>query len=227
MATGSERRKRRRPCFRILTRESTKQSSFKSRITVFYTCSGVEKVTTADSSTAKPRGNEPLLRSSRRLYQAWTATVHLWSRLSISVQERPAPRVANPSRSSTGEDAQQSGSHLYQLVVRPILKTTISQRDSSGETLEDFAVNGSSFRDIFPKLWERFSPRVKGRAVKAEEEWSLQPPAMEDWSKVMQFKAKRHIVDSAKSDRAWNAWLHATREKLSSYLCTSMELPSP
>ncbi|KAF1787595.1 hypothetical protein GQ600_7017 [Phytophthora cactorum] len=88
---------------------------------------------------------------------------------------------------------------------------TISQRDSSGETLEDFAVNGSSFRDIFPKLWERFSPRVKGRAVKAEEEWSLQPPAMEDWSKVMQFKAKRHIVDSAKSDRAWNAWLHATR----------------
>ncbi|KAF1781154.1 hypothetical protein GQ600_26276 [Phytophthora cactorum] len=98
------------------------------------------------------------------------------------------------SRSSTGEDAQQPGSHLYQLVVRPILKTTISQRGSSGETLEDFAVNGSSFRDIFPKLWERFSPRVKRRAVKAEEEWSLQPPAMEDWSKVMQFKAKRHIV---------------------------------
>ncbi|KAG6941454.1 hypothetical protein JG688_00018664, partial [Phytophthora aleatoria] len=122
-----------------------------------------------------------------------------------------AASLRSDSRSSTGEDAQQPGSHLYQLVVRPILKTTISQRDSSGETLEDFPVNGSSFRDIFPKLWERFSPRVKGRALKAEEEWSLQPPAMEDWSKVMQFKAKRHIVDSAKSDRAWNAWLHATR----------------
>ncbi|KAG3117850.1 hypothetical protein PI125_g3389 [Phytophthora idaei] len=122
-----------------------------------------------------------------------------------------AASLRSDSRSSTGEDAQQSGSHLYQLVVRPILKTTISQRDSSGETLEDFAVNGSSFRDIFPKLWERISPRVKGRAVKAEEEWSLQPPAMEGWSKVMQFKAKRHIVDSTKSDRAWNTWLHATR----------------
>ncbi|KAF1788646.1 hypothetical protein GQ600_1036 [Phytophthora cactorum] len=118
----------------------------------------------------------------------------------LSVRTSPrlleAASLRSDSRSSTGEDAQQPGSHLYQLVVRPILKTTISQRGSSGETLEDFAVNGWSFRDIFPKLWERFSPRVKRRAVKAEEEWSLQPPAMEDWSKVMQFKAKRHIVDT-------------------------------
>ncbi|KAF1791536.1 hypothetical protein GQ600_1931 [Phytophthora cactorum] len=103
--------------------------------------------------------------------------------------------LRSDSRSSTGEDAQQSGSHLYQLVVRPILKTTISQRDSSGETLEDFAVNGSSFRDIFPKLGSGLAAS-KREDSKSRGEWSLQPPAMEDWSKVMQFKAKRHIVGS-------------------------------
>ncbi|KAG1698267.1 hypothetical protein DVH05_015256 [Phytophthora capsici] len=34
---------------------------------------------------------------------------------------------------------------------------------------------------------------------------------MEKWYQVMQLKAKRHVVDSGKSERAWNAWLHASR----------------
>ncbi|KAG1710216.1 hypothetical protein DVH05_017220 [Phytophthora capsici] len=36
---------------------------------------------------------------------------------------------------------------------------------------------------------------------------------MEKWYQVMQLKSKRHVVDSGKSERAWNVWLHASRRE--------------
>ncbi|KAF4030327.1 hypothetical protein GN244_ATG17905 [Phytophthora infestans] len=35
-----------------------------------------------------------------------------------------------------------------------------------------------------------------------------------EWGKVMQFKNKWHVVDSYKSDHAWNTWLHATQGEM-------------
>ncbi|KAE8973844.1 hypothetical protein PF010_g25575 [Phytophthora fragariae] len=97
--------------------------------------------------------------------------------------------------------------HLYQLLVRPIIKSTIGQRDTSGNTLADVVVNGGSISEIVQKLWEHFSPRVKCRAVKSGDVWSTEPPDVAQWDKVMQFKVKRHIVDSTKSEHGWNQWL--------------------
>ncbi|KAG6946754.1 hypothetical protein JG688_00015865 [Phytophthora aleatoria] len=88
-----------------------------------------------------------------------------------------------------------TNSRLYQLIIRPIVKSAIGQRDTSGETLDDIVGNGS----------------IKGRAVKRDEEWSVVVPDMQDWSKAMQFKSKRHIVDSTKSEQAWNSWPHYVR----------------
>ncbi|KAE9001947.1 hypothetical protein PR002_g17772 [Phytophthora rubi] len=101
--------------------------------------------------------------------------------------------------------------HLYQLLVRPIIKSTIGQRDTSGNTLADVVVNGGSISEIVQKLWEHFSPRVKCRAVKSDDVWSTEPPDVAQWDKVMQFKVKRHIVDSTKSEHGWNQWLVKTR----------------
>jgi len=56
----------------------------------------------------------------------------------------------------------------------------MGQHDTSGETLERFAVNGSSFAKITGKLLEKFSPRIKGRAVKPDGTWSVKVPAMRE-----------------------------------------------
>ncbi|ETI54640.1 hypothetical protein F443_02604 [Phytophthora nicotianae P1569] len=91
-----------------------------------------------------------------------------------SAPRRASPRAASP----IGRPEQQlpasplnATSHQYQLVVQPILKATMSQRDASGESLKDFAVNGSTFREIAHKLWEHFGHHVKGRAVKHNGIW--------------------------------------------------------
>ncbi|OWY96128.1 hypothetical protein PHMEG_00033686 [Phytophthora megakarya] len=116
-------------------------------------------------------------------------------------------------RLSSASSPHIGGSHVYELVVHPIVKTAISQRDTSGETLDNFAVNGSSFNGILQKIWEKFSDRFKGRAVKSQEEWTVVVPDMSDWSKLMQFKFNNHIVDCTKSEQAWRKWLHDVRGK--------------
>ncbi|KAF1795173.1 hypothetical protein Pcac1_g10993 [Phytophthora cactorum] len=123
---------------------------------------------------------------------------------------RSSPRLAQTDSAETPSEGpvQVAGNHRYQLVVRPIIKTTIAQRERSGEELDDAAFNGSSFSEILEKIWEHFSPRVKGRAIKTDGVWSVEVPTIEKWSKVMQFKARRHFVDSNKSDIAWNRCLH-------------------
>ncbi|ETO83402.1 hypothetical protein F444_02604 [Phytophthora nicotianae P1976] len=133
-----------------------------------------------------------------------------------SAPRRASPRAASP----IGRPEQQlpasplnATSHQYQLVVQPILKATMSQRDASGESLKDFAVNGSTFREIAHKLWEHFGHHVKGRAVKHNGIWSLEPPAEDQWQKMMQLKLNKHLVDSTKTEAAWNQWLVSSRGK--------------
>ncbi|KAG3115694.1 hypothetical protein PI124_g5799 [Phytophthora idaei] len=143
-------------------------------------------------------------------------------RQGVSRPDRTSPTRRSPrlSQQSPGHednsmpseaDMPTTNFRLYQLIIRPIVKSAIGQRDTSGETLDDIVGNGSSFTDLLNKVWELFCSRIKGRAVKRDEEWSVVVPDMQDWSKVMQFKSKRHIVDSTKSEQAWNSWPHSVR----------------
>ncbi|KAH9105185.1 hypothetical protein LEN26_014850 [Aphanomyces euteiches] len=114
-------------------------------------------------------------------------------------------RIRSPALLVQDVPASASATALYHLVVQPIAKTSLGQRDNSG--LEVFATSGSTFQGILRKLWDQFSPRVKGRAVRSDSEWSLEPVDFSQWAKVMQFKARRHMVDDSKSERLWNSWL--------------------
>ncbi|ETN17011.1 hypothetical protein PPTG_06072 [Phytophthora nicotianae INRA-310] len=79
----------------------------------------------------------------------------------------------------------------YQLLVRPIVKTSINQRDLSAETLRDAVLmDGHS-----TLLWI----------------WSVVTLQFAEWAKIVQFKVKKRVVDSTKFRQAWNQWLVATR----------------
>ncbi|KAF4132209.1 hypothetical protein GN958_ATG18611, partial [Phytophthora infestans] len=86
---------------------------------------------------------------------------------------------AERPRSSTSPSAQEQ---RHQLVVRLIVKSTIRQRNTSGNTVDDVIVNGQSFNDIIPKLWDLFS-------------------------EVMHLKVKQHLGDTTKSEQGWKQWL--------------------
>lgn len=101
----------------------------------------------------------------------------------------------------------------FQLLVRPIVKSTISQRDSSGNTLDDFVTTGDSFNEIIHNLWNTFKQHGKRRAIKQDDGWSEEAPEQSAWAKVMQFKLNNHLVDNTKSDQAWNQWLVSSRGK--------------
>ncbi|KAG9405751.1 hypothetical protein AC1031_003666 [Aphanomyces cochlioides] len=130
-----------------------------------------------------------------------------------------APNQVTPSNAVTPQDTGDiapnqvtpSNAHRFQLHVRPIVKTTVGQRDSSGKMLADYVANGSTFADIVTDLWKRFGSRVNSRAVRGEDEWISVAPCVADWTKVMQLKAKKHIVDTMKSETAMNHWLVKTR----------------
>ncbi|KAG1692335.1 hypothetical protein DVH05_025505 [Phytophthora capsici] len=78
-------------------------------------------------------------------------------------------RMRDDTRSPFGENVA-TYERLYRLVVTPIVKTAVSQRDTSGDALE-----------------------------------------VEEWSQMMQFKSKRHLVHSTKTEQAWNVWLSTIR----------------
>ncbi|KAG3080874.1 hypothetical protein PI125_g20321 [Phytophthora idaei] len=119
----------------------------------------------------------------------------------------PVPRRAPPPPSSTAESSL-GPAQQFQLVVQPIVKSTVAQRDSSGETLDNFVANGSTFQDIISKLWEKFNGWIKAQAVKRNGEWTAVTPSMAEWRKVMKFKRKRHIVDDTQqSEKSSNSWL--------------------
>ncbi|KAG2813849.1 hypothetical protein PC112_g14574 [Phytophthora cactorum] len=103
------------------------------------------------------------------------------------------------------------------LVIHPLDKNAVFQRETSAEILEDFAVNGSTFTEIMQKLWDRFGDRIKGLAAKQKDTWSVETPTVVAWPKAMQFKLSGHLVDSTKSEQCWNRWLATRRGKLSSF----------
>ncbi|POM59114.1 hypothetical protein PHPALM_36148, partial [Phytophthora palmivora] len=88
-------------------------------------------------------------------------------RLSPNPERRRSPVATEVYRPVT--------SNIYCLVVQPIVKGTVGERDTSGNELDPFVAGGASFQEILEKLWEQFSPHVKGRAVKVDGAWeSLQ-----------------------------------------------------
>ncbi|KAG3111645.1 hypothetical protein PI124_g3353 [Phytophthora idaei] len=101
----------------------------------------------------------------------------------------------------------------FQLIVKPIVKNSVGQNKTLGDTLSNFLVDGSTFQDILGKLRETFSHRIEERAVKQDGFWSMEPSTMSVWTKLMQFKYNNHIVDSEKTEHAWNLWVASGRGK--------------
>ncbi|CAK4081983.1 unnamed protein product [Aphanomyces euteiches] len=101
----------------------------------------------------------------------------------------------------------------YQLLVKPLVKSTVGQRDSSGLSLDAFVASGRSFSDIVTKLWDAFKPHMKGRAVKIDAVWSLQEMDFGEWKGSIQFKIIKKVVDASKSEHEWNAWLVKMKDK--------------
>ncbi|KAF4136896.1 hypothetical protein GN958_ATG13886 [Phytophthora infestans] len=120
------------------------------------------------------------------------------SGLSSPVQSNPLPA----SRTSIGHAALSPASNLTEdvediqsakrcrLLVRPIIKKTVSQRDKSGKRLGDFVANGDTFDENIEKLWSEISEHVKGLA------------------------RGKHLVDSTKNELDWNDWLRKSRKKI-------------
>ncbi|ETN12929.1 hypothetical protein PPTG_08941 [Phytophthora nicotianae INRA-310] len=102
--------------------------------------------------------------------------------------------------------------------MQPIVKETVGERDSSGDSLDPFVAGGTSLQDILEKFWEKFSSHVKGRAMKSDGVWAVEQAAIDSWSKFMVFKVKKHIVDSSKSNEDWNTWLQSMHDKTATLL---------
>lgn len=131
------------------------------------------------------------------------------TRVSLDSRATTSPATTStPSRAATNT---QSTLSLYQLTVRPLVKSTVGQRDSTGTVLDDFIVTGGSFADITQKLWDKYHHQIKGRAVKTEDGWCMVAPERTDWNKLMQLKFKKKVVDNSKTDSEWSAWLVRTR----------------
>lgn len=97
------------------------------------------------------------------------------------------------------------------MIVQPLVKNAVSQRETSAAVLEYFAVNGTTFSEIIHKLWDKFGDRVKGLAVRQDGTWSIETPTLALWRKVMQFKLGEHLVDSTKTEQSWNRWITSKR----------------
>ncbi|KAE9340231.1 hypothetical protein PF008_g11206 [Phytophthora fragariae] len=123
---------------------------------------------------------------------------------------RRQARVSLDASSESGE-TEEANQHRLQLVVQPIVKDTVGQRDNSGKLLEVFAANGATFSDIKRKLWEKFSSRVKRIAVKQDDTWSDEDPTEAAWGGAMVFKWNTHLVPTAKSEQAWSRWVVSRR----------------
>lgn len=68
--------------------------------------------------------------------------------------------------------------NLFQLRVRPIVRTSINQRDTPGESQRDEGFTGRSFDGIMMAIWERLSSHVKRQAVKTDGVWNVEPPSV-------------------------------------------------
>ncbi|OQR93945.1 hypothetical protein THRCLA_22268 [Thraustotheca clavata] len=83
-------------------------------------------------------------------------------------QEEQEREHANETIESNCDD------QVFQLHVRPIVKSTVLQRDSSGVVLSNYVVNASPMNEIIMKLWEKYKDHVKGIGTRDEErKWSV------------------------------------------------------
>jgi hypothetical protein len=97
---------------------------------------------------------------------------------------------------------------MFQLLVRPIVKSTVAQSDKKGTTLRDDVVTGNFFEEILRTLWAKYKTHIKGRAVKNENDaWSVQVPEFNDWRDLIQFKLNKKPVQQTRPEREWNQWL--------------------
>ncbi|OWY92812.1 hypothetical protein PHMEG_00038028 [Phytophthora megakarya] len=127
--------------------------------------------------------------------------------------ERRSPRLAQ-QRAQYGGCSSLGGikttdANLYRVILKPIVKQAVSQRDATGEELEIYAVEGSTFSVLIKKLWDKFRGHMKGGAVKVDSgEWSIVDLDVNDWAKMMQFKLpNRHLLDTERTEHQWNLWL--------------------
>ncbi|OWZ09972.1 hypothetical protein PHMEG_00017244 [Phytophthora megakarya] len=105
-------------------------------------------------------------------------------------------------RVSLDEAPQVGAEQRLQLVVQPIVKSTVGQRDALAKRLEDFVANGDTFTAIMKKLWNKFSSHISGVATKTDETRSNGRPTELEWECVMQFKWNRHVVPCTKTEQA-------------------------
>ncbi|ETI37925.1 hypothetical protein F443_16234 [Phytophthora nicotianae P1569] len=110
-------------------------------------------------------------------------------------------------RVSIDDSPDEGDQHFLRLVVEPIVKSTVGQRDATGRHLEIFPASGASFAAIMHKLWEKFSGNIKRHAVKTDATWSLETPTEASWSSVMQLKSKSRIASATKTPELRNKWI--------------------
>ncbi|KAG1693621.1 hypothetical protein DVH05_023025 [Phytophthora capsici] len=138
-------------------------------------------------------------RTPRQLLSPSAAPAHQQARVSLDAS--PANAVHHVA-----------DQHRLQLVVQPLVKDTVGSRDSSARMLDVFAANGATFGDIMHKIWEQFSSRVKGLAVKEDDTRSINEPTEAAWYESMQFKWNGHLIPPTKTEIAWNRWLTQRRD---------------
>ncbi|KAH9150737.1 hypothetical protein AeRB84_006473, partial [Aphanomyces euteiches] len=134
---------------------------------------------------------------------SWTPGSQSQTRCSPYPQRRRTPTQSNtprtrPSRRNTR--AEQRDSQRYQLFVKPLLKATVGQRDTSGITLDALVVSGSCFNNILQKLWDEFKGNVKAADIA-------------NWERLMQFKINKKVVNCSKTEQEWSQWLVNMKDK--------------
>ncbi|ETP50563.1 hypothetical protein F442_04186 [Phytophthora nicotianae P10297] len=120
----------------------------------------------------------------------------------------PHPGTLQTNQASTGAQPILAGpDDLFELIVRPLVKQSVRQRDRSGEVYRHDVFTGNFFNSIMEAIWEKYPPIVKHRAVKMNGVWSVETPDIAAWSTVMQFKVEKRLVSPNKNDDGWNEWL--------------------
>ena len=87
-------------------------------------------------------------------------------------------------RTSVQDTLPRTTTHRYQLIVQPIVKSTMGQRDTSGVTLDDL------------------KPKTAGPS---------KMPLLTTGRKSCSSSQRRHLIESSKSETNWNIWLTSMR----------------
>ncbi|KAF1794923.1 hypothetical protein GQ600_26857 [Phytophthora cactorum] len=130
-----------------------------------------------------------------------------------SEREARTPARLTPQRTWTSQRRSTPRTRVSPYPERVRTPATIGQRDASGVTLDDVTVRGASWSDIITSLFDQLRGHIKGRAIKTNGEWSLQTPFQEEWHKLMQFRFKRHMIETTKIEKAFGQWVKSARRQ--------------